>query len=160
MATVTAPQPARLPARSIESALRIPAWLERIPHLAVAVAGVLVVLMAISAFLRTRYLGGQYWMDEAISVGIASHPLSAIPGVLRHDGSPPLYYMLLHVWMSAFGSSEPPPTRCRCCSGCSPSRSALAGWSLFGRRAGIIAAVLFAFTPFLTAYARRRGCTR
>ena len=45
-------------------------------------------------------------MDEALSTGIASHSLSAIPGVLRHDGSPPLYYMLLHVWMSVFGPSE------------------------------------------------------
>ena len=56
--------------------------------------------------MRTRILGGQFWMDEALSVGISSHSLTAIPGVLRHDGSPPLYYMLLHVWMSVFGSSE------------------------------------------------------
>jgi len=26
--------------------------------------------------------------------------------VLREDGSPPLYYMTLHVWMKAFGDSE------------------------------------------------------
>jgi len=28
-----------------------------------------------------------------------------------------------------------------------------AGWSLFGRRAGMLAAVLFAFSAFLTEYA-------
>ena len=47
----------------------------------------------------------RYWIDEGISVGIAAHPLSAIPGVLRQDGSPPLYYLLLHVWMAFFGSA-------------------------------------------------------
>ena len=41
-------------------------------------------------------------MDEAITTGIASHSLSAIPGLLRHDGSPPLYYFLLHFWIQAF----------------------------------------------------------
>ena len=49
---------------------------------------------------------GQFWEDEAITTGIASHSLSAIPGILRHDGSPPLFYMLLHVWISVFGASE------------------------------------------------------
>ena len=47
-----------------------------------------------------------YWVDEGLSVGIADRPLTDIPGVLRQDGSPPLYYMLLHVWMSLAGSDE------------------------------------------------------
>ena len=42
-------------------------------------------------------------MDEGLSIGIASQPLFDIPGVLRVDGSPPLYYMLLSVWMDVFG---------------------------------------------------------
>ena len=47
-----------------------------------------------------------YWIDEAISVGIASHPLTEIPGALRQDGSPPLYYLLLHEWMALVGTGE------------------------------------------------------
>ena len=39
-------------------------------------------------------------------MGIASHRLTQIPGLLRLDGSPPLFYVLLHFWMQAFGSSE------------------------------------------------------
>src|SRR5690606_19301626 len=66
----------------------------------------LVVLVAISAYVRTRAISGSFWMDEGLSVGIASYPLSEIPGVLRDDGSPPLYYALLHVWMDVFGRSE------------------------------------------------------
>src|ERR1035441_5920837 len=107
MATVTAtktdaatPQPgppdvsARLPARL----QRVPAWLW--------IGSGLLALMALSALLRSRYLSGQFWMDEAITTGVSLHSLSAIPGVLRHDGNPPLYYMTLHIWMSLFGSSE------------------------------------------------------
>src|SRR6185503_2379392 len=71
------------------------------------IAGVtLVVLIAISTYVRTRAIGGSFWMDEGLSVGISSHAFTDIPGVLRQDGSPPLYYMLLHVWMDAFGCSE------------------------------------------------------
>ena len=32
--------------------------------------------------------------------------LSDIPLALREDGSPPLYYMLLHFWLDLAGSSE------------------------------------------------------
>src|ERR1700680_3691459 len=83
---------------------RLPAWMMRLPLWA-RIGLFLLVLMAISTVIRTRYIGGEFWMDEAISTGIASHSLSAIPGILRHDGSPPLFYLLLHVWMSIFGDS-------------------------------------------------------
>ena len=56
--------------------------------------------------IRTRYVGGQFWMDEAITVGISSHHLSAIPGIMRQDGSPPLFYLLLHFWMAMVGNGE------------------------------------------------------
>jgi hypothetical protein len=112
MATVTAPQPGvgapgSSPSDSVsilpERLQRVPAWLW--------ISGGLIALMALSAFLRSRYLGGQFWMDEAITTGISLHPLSQIPGVLRYDGNPPLYYMLLHIWRA-------PPIRSRWCSAC------------------------------------------
>ena len=40
------------------------------------------------------------WLDEALSVNIAAHPLGTIPSLLRHDGAPPLYYYLLHFWIN------------------------------------------------------------
>src|SRR3712207_3866397 len=64
------------------------------------------VLTLVSLYMRTRFIGAALWIDEGLSVGIAQHGLTDIPGVLRQDGSPPLYYMTLHVWMQAFGSSE------------------------------------------------------
>lgn len=46
------------------------------------------------------------WLDEALSVNIARLPLGDITGALRHDGHPPLYYLLLHGWMSVFGEGD------------------------------------------------------
>ena len=63
-------------------------------------------LTLVSLYLRSRELNFYYWIDEAISVGISSHPLGQLPHLLREDGSPPLYYVLLHVWMNAFGRGE------------------------------------------------------
>jgi mannosyltransferase len=156
VATVTAP-----PSRGIPEVpdLRLPKWFDRIPVWA-STGALLVVLLAISAYLRTKYIGGQFWMDEAITTGIASHSLSAIPGILRHDGNPPLYYMLLHLWMSAFGSSESETHSLSALFGLLTVPVGMwAGWTLFGRRAGLLAAVLFAFNAWFTTYAQERSCT-
>jgi mannosyltransferase len=116
---------------------------------------VLVAAMAASAYLRTRFISGQFWMDEAITTGIASHSVSAIPGILRHDGNPPLYYVLLHGWISLFGGSESATHALSLLFGLlSVPVGMWAGWTLFGRRAGLIAAVLFAFNAWLTDYAQ------
>jgi mannosyltransferase len=129
-------------------------WLERQPNWAVNGA-VLILLMGISAYFRTRYISGQFWMDEAITTGIASHPLSAIPGILRHDGSPPLYYVLLHFWIKAFGMSEAATHSMSLVLGLATIPIGMwAGMSLLGRRAGFMAAILFAFSAFLTDYAQ------
>ncbi|HEY3727028.1 MAG TPA: glycosyltransferase family 39 protein [Solirubrobacteraceae bacterium] len=158
MATVTAPKSPGLSPPDDQGrpgyAPRLPAWAQRVPAW-LWFGGGLLALMALSAFLRSRYLSGQYWMDEAITTGVALHPLSEIPGVLRHDGNPPLYYMLLHVWMSAFGSSESATHSLSLLFGVlTIPAGGWAGWTLFGRRAGIMAALLFAFNAWLTAYAQ------
>lgn len=113
----------------------------------------LVILIAISAYVRTRAISGSFWMDEGLSVGIASTPLTDIPGVLREDGSPPLYYMLLHVWMDVFGRSETAVHWLSLTAAllCIPA-AMWAGWSLWGKRAGYLGAVVCALLPFLTAY--------
>jgi mannosyltransferase len=112
-------------------------------------------LLAVSVLLRTRELGVGFWIDEGLSVGIADRPLTDIPGVLRQDGSPPLYYLLLNLWMQVAGSSE------ESVRALSVVFSALcvpvafwAGWTLFGRRTAWIAALLAAVNPFLTQYAQ------
>ena len=79
---------------------------ERIRGIDWWVIGALAALMLISAWLRTKAFNEHYWVDEGLSVGIAGHPLSDIPSLLKQDGSPPLYYLILHVWMGWTGKGE------------------------------------------------------
>ncbi|MCX6393842.1 MAG: glycosyltransferase family 39 protein, partial [Solirubrobacterales bacterium] len=121
------------------------------PLAAVAFVAALVVL---SGWLRSRSISTSFWMDEALSVGISSHDLMDIPHVLRHDGSPPLYYMLLSVWMGAFGRTEAATHALSLVAAlaCVPL-GAWTGWRLFDRRTGLILATLLAVSVFLTQYA-------
>jgi mannosyltransferase len=115
----------------------------------------LLFLLAVSTYLRTESLGESLWMDEGLSIGIASQPLFDIPGILRVDGSPPLYYMALSIWMDLFGYG---PAETQALSVLvaliAVPGGMWAGWSLFGRRAGLICAALCAVNPFLTGYAQ------
>jgi hypothetical protein len=125
-----------------------------LPAPAVAVAGLLG-LLALSAFLRTRALDASLWIDEGISAGIASHPLGEIPGLLRQDGSPPGYYLLLHAWTEVAGTSERALRAPSLLFALLTVPAALwAGRSLFGTAAGWICAALAAVLPFLTLYAQ------
>ncbi len=112
-------------------------------------------LLAVSILLRTRQLDVGFWIDEGLSVGIADRPLTEIPGVLRQDGSPPLYYVLLHFWIGLMGRSE------ESVHGLSVLFAVLcvpvgfwAGGLLFGRRGAWVTALLAALNPFLTQYAQ------
>jgi mannosyltransferase len=121
----------------------------------IAVPAFLVALTALSAFLRTRELNAGFWIDEGLSVGIAHHHWSSIPGLLRQDGSPPGYYLLLGLWIRAFGDSERATHTLSLLFGlaCIPVAYA-AGRAVFDRKTGLICATLAAFDPFLTYYAQ------
>lgn len=112
-------------------------------------------LIVASILLRTEGAGMWFWIDEALTVGIASQPLAEIPSVLRLDGSPPLYYLFLHAWMSVFGTGEVATHALSLTFAtlCVPA-SYWAGRSLFDRRTALTAAALAAASPFLTHFAR------
>lgn len=115
----------------------------------------LLALMGASVLLRLGGLHFSLWSDEGISVGIASHPLADIPALLRQDGSPPLYYLLLHLWMKAFGSSvEALRSLSLVLAVAAVPISLWAGRSLFGARAGWVAAVLATASPYLASQGR------
>ena len=110
-------------------------------------------LLAGSLVLRTRRLDTGFWIDEALSVGIASHPLTEIPEVLRQDGSPPLYYALLHFWIRIFGSSETATHVLSLIFALLAIPAAYwAARTVFDRRVGWVAAALAAVIPYLTSY--------
>jgi mannosyltransferase len=114
----------------------------------------LLALAIAAAALRTRALDAPLWMDEGISVGIASHPLSDVPSLLRQDGSPPLYYLVLHVWMAVFGSGT---TAVHALSltffALAVPAAVWAAWTPFGPLAGGLAGALVALDPFTAYYA-------
>ena len=112
-------------------------------------------LLAVSILLRTRELDVGFWIDEGLSVGIADRPAADIPGVLRQDGSPPLYYLLLHFWLAAAGRSEESVHALSVLFAvlCVPV-AFWAGGLLFGRRAAWVAGLVAALNPFLTQYAQ------
>jgi mannosyltransferase len=56
---------------------------------------------SLAAILVVRRLGTKpLWLDETVSVSVASRPLSRLLSVLpHHDANAGLYYLLLHGWM-------------------------------------------------------------
>jgi hypothetical protein len=114
---------------------------------------VVAALVVVGAILRIPSLGRAYWVDEGISVGISSNPLDQIPHLLRLDGSPPLFYALLHFWIRGFGASPFSTHVLAMLTSLVVVPIAFwAGRSLFGREAGLAAAALAATSPFLTWY--------
>ena len=139
----------RMPALRLASdVLRGTDRLWRLPDRVFLVAATVVALI-----LRVPRLGIRYWGDEAITVGIASRPLHEIPLYLRFDGSPPLYYVILHWWMALFGTSEVATHSLSLMM--SLIAIPVAWWcaaTLFGPRAAKPAALLAAVFPYLTYY--------
>lgn len=94
------------------------------------------------------------WGDEAWAATLAVKSYTDIIGIVSHDTSPPLYYLLLHTWMHFFGTSEP------------AIRSLsflffiltifavyLIGNHLWNKRTGLIAALMIFLNPLLFHYA-------
>jgi uncharacterized membrane protein len=143
------PRPAR-PAVAVETGRETPTS----KPLGRVVAG-LVALTALAVVFRLEGRGMSFWLDEGLSVGISSHPLTDIPGLLRQDGSPPLYYLVLRLWMLVFGTSEEAVRALSLLFAL--VTIPVAFWSadgLFGRRAAWGAAVLTATSSYLVYYSR------
>ncbi len=93
------------------------------------------------------------WLDEAQCVAIARLPIAQLVSTLRQDGSPPLYYLMLHFWMHIFGSGA---TSARSLSGVISVATLAPMWCI-GRRLGgskvaWISVLLLASSPFAVRY--------
>ena len=92
------------------------------------------------------------WLDEALSVHIASLGFADMVDALRHDGHPSLYYLLLGWWMDLFGDSN---GSVRAMSGVFSLATVPVLWAIGRRRSTELASVvaLIALTsPFLLRY--------
>jgi mannosyltransferase len=105
---------------------------------------------AVGAGVAVRFMcRSPLWLDEAQTLAIAKRPLTALPGALRHDGAPPLYYALLHLWVRIFGGGT---VAVRTLSGLISVLTLPVVWAvgrqLCGRRAAAAATLLMACSPF------------
>ena len=113
---------------------------------------VVVVSCVAGVFLRFA-ASSPLWLDEALSVNIASLAPGDVVDALRHDGHPMLYYLTLGVWLDAFGDSD---FAARALSGLCSTAAALIVWAAARRRlsadAARFAGVLALTSPFLIRY--------
>jgi mannosyltransferase len=118
---------------------------------------VLIGLVAAGAFLRFFLIADKsIWLDEAFSIAITQRSLfDVLSMVVRTDTHPPLYYLLLKIWL-LFGSSE---AQARSLSAvfsiaAIPLMYMVASSLFEDRRAGLMGAAILAFSPFQIWYAQ------
>jgi uncharacterized membrane protein len=121
----------------------------QVPKVALlAVAAAVVAGVALRLYTRS-----DLWLDEALTVNTARLPLGAMFEQLRHDGHPPLYYLLLHVWMKVFGEGD---EAVRSLSGIFGLATLPLLWVAAKRYGGTITAtaalILLATSPFAIRY--------
>jgi hypothetical protein len=119
------------------------------PELVVVAVGALVLGVVLRFVARTPL-----WLDEALSANIASLPISELTEALRHDGHPPLYYVVLHGWMEVFGTSD---IAVRALSGVLSVSTLPLAWLAARRRGGrtlaLLTVTIVAVAPFALRYA-------
>jgi mannosyltransferase len=120
----------------------------------VAVAAVVTAVLVGTGVVARFLAPPELWLDEAQSVAIARLPLPELFAALEQDGSPPLYYLLLHGWIDLFGTSA---TAVRALSALVSLLTLPLAWHvarrLAGRRVAVALVVLLATSPFLIRYA-------
>src|SRR2546423_2530208 len=119
-------------------------------------AGMLVLLLVAGTALRLTGLTRQsLWLDEAFSLYVAAHRFAQILAfVAGSDAHPPLYYLVLHVWL-LFGPSV---LALRVLSALASSGSLVAMFALSRRlaprRVALLASALMASSAFQVWYAQ------
>ena len=116
----------------------------------------LVALTVVGAALRLISLNSRgLWLDEAITVRQSGRPLIDVIRTLAAGVHPPLYHVIMHFWMDAFGQSEVAIRSFSVAVGVITIPIAYwAGTKLFDRRTGIATAALVALSPFQIWYSQ------
>jgi mannosyltransferase len=71
-------------------------------HWLIGLIALAIVVGSVLRFITDSHI----WLDEALTIEISGRHLPQLFSALRHDGSPPLYYLLLHFWMEVFGNGD------------------------------------------------------
>lgn len=114
-------------------------------------AHLLIVALVLGAALRLLFLGDHsLWVDELFSIRYARLGVGQlIADVAASDNHPPLYYLLLHFWVLAFGESEFAVRSLSVAFGVLTIAIVYRlGSALYDERTGILAAFLLALASF------------
>jgi mannosyltransferase len=114
-------------------------------------------LVVIAAVIRIVVLTNQsYWMDEALTAYEARLPLGAMLNTVVHvETTPPLYFVLIWAWAHVFGTGEAALRSVSMLAGVALVPLAyLSARDLVSPRAGMFAAALVTFNPFLIWYSQ------
>ena len=116
----------------------------------------LLVIVLIGIFLRLYHLGTQsFWEDEAFSVFVSKGSLFQICYITATDVHPPLYYWILHYWLVLFGTSEVATRALSALFGVLAIPVIyMLGDRLFNKEAGLLAALILAFSTFNVAFSQ------
>lgn len=117
---------------------------------------ILGVIILLALCLRFYRLDGQsLWADEGNSVALAARTLSTITRDASRDIHPPLYYYLLHFWVSVFGNSEMAVRSLSALMGTAlVFATYLLGRVLFNPRVALIASFVAAISPMQIYYSQ------
>jgi len=117
------------------------------------VAAAVAAVVAAAVCLRFA-TSSDLWLDEALSANIARLPVGELTDALRHDGHPPLYYLLLHWWMDVVGDGD---AAVRSLSGVLSVATLPLAWfagrRYAGRQGAVFMLLLMATSPFAVRYA-------
>jgi len=95
------------------------------------------------------------WLDESITVKQASQSLVGVVQTIAEGVHPPLFHILVHLWMTVFGQSEIAVRSFSVLVGVAAIPVAYwAGTRLYDRRTGLIAMGAAALSPYLIWYSQ------
>ena len=117
----------------------------------------LLAIVLIGLFLRLYHLGTQsIWVDEVFSLKMSEFDLLGLVGrTALYDNSPPLYYIPLHYMILIFGTSEFAIRLLSALFGVLAIPVIyLVGRQLFDKEAGLMAALILAFSSFNVQYSQ------
>lgn len=115
----------------------------------------LLLFLLLGIWHRFTDLSGTFWSDEIFTSWISQAPWSGFWDYLRYDNNPPLYYLFVRMWGSAFSFSE---ASLRFPAALAGIITILASWyagrKLFSRFVGYTAAALVSASSILVFYSR------
>ncbi|MCB0118985.1 MAG: glycosyltransferase family 39 protein [Anaerolineales bacterium] len=112
---------------------------------------------ALGGFLRVLMIGTKgLWLDETVSIWLAKQSVAdMLQWIVKIDPHPPLYYLLLHFWMTHYGDT---PYYIRLLSALFGTATIpvvyLIGKRISGEVVGLSAAVFFALSTFNIYFAQ------